>query len=73
MHGIKFVYENTRAGYHRKSFTAKRGKTKYRVSPAKVPRTKVTVSKIVELPKNIRKVKITTSKKKAEPTLPNVK
>ena len=73
VHGIKLIYENVRAPYNRKSFTAKRGKTKYRVSATHIPRTKVPVTKIVELPKNIRKVKITTSKRKAEPTLPNVR
>ena len=72
VHGIKFVYENTRQGYHRRGFTAKRGRTKYRVSPTRVGRTKTTVSKLVELPRNIRRIRITTSKHRAEPTLMDV-
>ena len=71
IYGIKFEYENTRVGYHRRGFSAQRGRTKYKVSPARVGKARMTVTKIVTMPHNIKTVKITT--KRPEPTLPNVR
>ena len=72
VHGVKLVYENTRSGYKRRAFIAHRNRKYYRVSSAKIPKTRIVVSKIVELPKNSRKIKIVSSRKAVEPTLPNV-
>ena len=60
--GIKFVYENTR-----KPFKAQRDSTKYSVG-----RATMDVKKIMELPKNARKVRITDRKSEAQPTLMEV-
>ena len=62
VHGVKIVYENPR-----EAFTAQRGGTKYEVK-----RTKVTVTKIVELPSDARNVRIHTKKSEVEPTLMNI-
>src|SRR2546426_949737 len=36
VHGVKIDYEQSRAGYRRKGYTATRGGTRYHVAPAKV-------------------------------------
>ena len=62
VYGVRIRYLNPRNG-----FTAHRHGKRY-----KVKRTYTTVTKIVPLPKNIRKVRLTASKREAEPTLPAV-
>ena len=63
VHGIKFYYVNTRRPY-----TAHRGRTRYRVS-----RTEMIIEKVVELPKDARNIRLTTSKREAQPTLMEVR
>ena len=62
VYGLKFTYENPR-----KAFTARRGRTRYRVA-----RATVTNTKIVELPRDARKVKIFVRTTDVEPTAMNV-
>ena len=63
VNGIKLVYENTRKG-----FRAQRGNTRYSVS-----RAEMEVAKVVELPKGARNIRLTTSKREAQPTLMEVR
>ena len=63
INGIKLVYENTRKG-----FKAQRGSTRYSVS-----RAEMEVAKVVELPKGARNIRLTTSKREAQPTLMEVR
>jgi len=63
VNGIKFYYENTRKG-----FTAHRHGTRYKVS-----RAKMVVEKVVELPRDARNIRLTTSKREAQPTLMEVR
>ena len=63
VNGIKLVYENTRKG-----FKAQRGNTRYSVS-----RAEMEVAKVVELPKGARNIRLTTSKREAQPTLMEVR
>jgi len=63
VNGIKLIYENTRKG-----FKAQRGNTRYSVS-----RAEMEVAKVVELPKGARNIRLTTSKREAQPTLMEVR
>jgi len=63
VNGIKLVYENTRKG-----FKAQRGNTRYSVS-----RAEMEVAKVVELPKGARNIRLTTSKREAQPTIMEVR
>ena len=56
LNGVAVEYEQTRSGYHRKAFTARRGKTTYRVAPAVVKGTSQSFTKVVELPPKARNV-----------------
>jgi len=60
--GVKIVYDTPR-----KSFIAERGGMMYRVK-----RTTMIVTKIVELPRDARNIKLYTRKEDVEPTLMNV-
>jgi len=62
VHGLKIIYENPR-----RAFTAHRRGKRYKVSKATVK-----VTKVVELPKDARNVRIHTRKSEVEPTLMNV-
>ncbi len=55
--GVKIDYDQSRAGYERKGYTASRGGTRYQVSPAKVGGGMAHFSKIVEVPEDARNVK----------------
>jgi len=63
VNGIKLIYENTRKG-----FKAQRGSTRYSVS-----RAEMEVTKVVELPKGARNIRLTTNKREAQPTLMEVR
>jgi len=56
VHGVKIDYEQSRAGYARKGYTAKRGNTEYKVAPAKVEGGKSSFSQIVEVPQDAQNV-----------------
>lgn len=61
VNGVAVEYEQTRSGYHRKAFTAKRGGTTYRVAPATVKGTSQSFTKVVEVPKEARNVHLYTT------------
>jgi hypothetical protein len=62
VHGVKIDYEQSRARYERKAYTAKRGSTQYKVSPAKVAGGASNFSKIVEVPEDAHNVRFHTGK-----------
>jgi hypothetical protein len=62
VHGVKIDYEQSRARYERKGYTAKRGGTRYQVSPAKVGGGTSHFSKIVAVPEAARNVKFRMGK-----------
>jgi hypothetical protein len=57
VHGVKINYEQGRAGYQRKGYTARRGGTRYHVRPAKVGGGTSRFSKVVEVPEGARHVR----------------
>jgi hypothetical protein len=57
VHGVKVDYEQTREGYHREGYTARRGTTTYQVPPADVRPTKQRFSQVVEVPEEARNVR----------------
>jgi len=62
VHGVKIDYEQSRAGYTRQGYTAKRGDTQYQVQPAQVPESKASFSQIVEVPANAQNVQFHAGK-----------
>jgi hypothetical protein len=55
--GVKIDYEQSRAGYERRGYTANRGGTRYLVAPARVGGGTSHFSKIVEVPEGARNVR----------------
>ena len=55
--GVAIQYKQTRAGYHRKGYTAKRNGTTYTVKPATIEGSSQEFRKVVEIPKGARNVK----------------
>jgi hypothetical protein len=62
VHGVKIDYEQSRAGYERKGYTASRGGTHYHVAPAKVRGGTSHFSKVVEVPDEARNVRFHAGK-----------
>jgi len=60
VHGVKIEYEQSRANYHRKGYTATRGSAQYEIAPAQVRGTTSIFSKIVEVPENAQHVQLHT-------------
>jgi hypothetical protein len=56
VHGVKIEYEETREGYHRKGYTARRGSTTVQVPPTDVRPTTQRFSKVVEIPEKAQNV-----------------
>jgi len=56
VYGVRIEYQQSRKAYRREAFTAKRGKTVYKVSPASVPRTSQPFVQVVEVPEDARNV-----------------
>ncbi len=56
VYGVKIDYAQTRSGYSRKGYTAKRGDTEYHVAPTEIKGGKSTFSKIVEVPEAAKNV-----------------
>ncbi len=54
--GVKVDYEQTRAGYHRRGYTAHRGNTTYDVEPTDVEPSTNSFTQIVEIPEDARNV-----------------
>jgi hypothetical protein len=62
VHGVKIDYEQSRAAYERKGYTAARGGTRYQVAPATVARSTSRFSKVVEVPQGARNVRFHAGK-----------
>ena len=58
VYGVKIDYEQRRERYHRKGYTASRGKTQYHVSPTDVPATTQKYSQVVELPREAQNIRL---------------
>ena len=56
VHGVKIDYEQSRSGYQRRGYTAKRGDTTSQVPPARVGGGTSHFTKIVEVPERARNV-----------------
>jgi hypothetical protein len=62
VYGVKIEYTQTQGSYARTPYTAKRGGTSYKVSPAKVSASDSTFTTIVEVPKTARNIHFYSSK-----------
>ena len=60
VHGVKLDYEQERAGYTRKGYTASRDGVQYEVQPARITGSKATFSKIVAVPQSAQNVQFHT-------------
>jgi hypothetical protein len=56
VHGVAIEYEQSRKGYRRGSFTAKRGETSYTVKPASVGGTTQKFRQVLEVPQNAQNI-----------------
>jgi hypothetical protein len=56
VHGVMIEYQQSRKGYRRQGFSAKRGKTSYKVEPASVDSASQVFRKIVEIPDKAKNV-----------------
>jgi hypothetical protein len=56
VHGVAIEYEQSRKGFQRRAFTAKRDGTKYHVKPSSVGRTSQTFRKVLEVPEEAQNV-----------------
>lgn len=56
VHGVEIEYEQSRSGFQRGSFSAKRGPTRYNVKPSAVGRTSQRFRQVVEVPPDARNV-----------------
>jgi hypothetical protein len=61
VYGVQIHYEQSRTSYHRKSYTAQRGKTTYETSPASVGATSQTFAQVIELPEGAGNVRFYTN------------
>ncbi len=61
VHGVQIEYEQSRRGYHRRPFSARRGRTAYEVSPADVGRTAQKFVQVVEVPKKAHNLQFFSS------------
>jgi hypothetical protein len=57
VHGVRIEYEQSRKGYRRQAYSAKRGKTTYKVSPATVKPVSQKFTKVVEIPEQAKNVR----------------
>jgi hypothetical protein len=58
--GVAIQYEQTRAGYHRKEYTAKRDGATYKVKPATVKGSSQEFTKVIEIPKRAQNIHLYT-------------
>ncbi len=56
VHGVAIDYEQSRRGFQRRGFTAKRDRTSYSVNPASVGRTSQQFRKVVEIPPDAQNI-----------------
>jgi hypothetical protein len=64
VHGVAIQYEQTRAGYRRKGYTAKRDGTTYTVKPATVESSSSEFRKVIEIPERAQNVQLYTKPEK---------
>lgn len=62
--GVEIQYEQTRSGYRRKGYTAKRKGTTYEVKPATIEGSSQEFRKVVEIPKDAQNVRVYTKPEK---------
>jgi hypothetical protein len=58
--GVRIEYDQNRAGYRRKAYSAERGETRYEVAPASVGTTSQRFVQVVEVPEAARDVQFYT-------------
>ena len=58
VHGVAIQYQQTRAGYHRKGYTAKRDGTTYTVKPATIEGSSQQFRKVIEIPERAQNIKV---------------
>jgi hypothetical protein len=56
VHGVKIDYTQSRQGYARQGYTAKRGSTQYDIQPTRVQESQAKFSKIIEVPEEAHNV-----------------
>jgi hypothetical protein len=56
VHGVEIQYEQSRSGFQRRGFTAKRGRTRYDVKPSSVGGASQRFRQVVEVPSDARNV-----------------
>ena len=56
VHGVAIEYEQSRKGFQRKSFTAKRGSTRYSVKPSSVGSAAQKFRKVMEVPQDAQNI-----------------
>ena len=56
VHGVKVDYHQSRGGYHREGYTARRGSTTYHVPPTDVKPTMQRFSQVVEVPQKAENI-----------------
>jgi hypothetical protein len=61
VHGVAIEYEQTRKGYQRQGFTAKRGGTRYPVKPSSVGSTSQQFRQVLEVPRDAQNIHFYTS------------
>jgi hypothetical protein len=61
VYGVRIEYEQSRVGYHRAGFSAKRDQTRYEVAPTRVEPASQRFFQVVELPEQARNVQFHTS------------
>jgi hypothetical protein len=62
VNGLRVEYDQSRAGYRRRGFAARRGKTAYNVLPASVSSTAQRFVQVVELPEGASNVQFRSSR-----------
>lgn len=60
VYGVQIDYEQSRKSYHRKGYTAHRGKTTYATSPASVAVTSQKFAQVIEVPERASNVRFYT-------------
>lgn len=60
VYGVQIHYEQSRKSYHRKGYTAHRGKTTYETSPASVGVTSQKFAQVIEVPERAGNVRFYT-------------
>ena len=56
VYGVQINYKQSRKSYHRKGYTAQRGKTTYETSPASIGATSQKFAQVIEVPERASNV-----------------